>query len=227
MSSPTLAAPHSGVANPTPALTPDLFLHHMTAMKEHYQSGSSAIYDLPNHLLIPLVQSNVGGVPQGALAAAPKPVPSPAAKARMDAILKKGGTDTKALAKRQTDFVNAQASKLKATHDTSDFAKKMEAQKAQAKADANKQIDDQFNQLIKVGTEHPELQQPIMSASQRIGAFFTGLLAKVGAFFLDIYHKIVQWINSAVDWIKGAAADAAHWLSNVGGEIVSFFGGLF
>jgi hypothetical protein len=200
-------------------LTQETFLHHINAMRTHYKSDATVPYDLPNHLLHP---ATTVGFASTSKAAAPSP-----GKAQMDAALKKGQTDTQALAKRQTDFVNAQASKLQGNHDTGAFAKAMQAQKAKAKADADKQIDQQYDQLIKIGTEHPELQQPILSVSQRIGAFFTSLLAKVGAFFLDVYHKIVGWIHSAVDWIKGVAADAAQWLSHTGGEIVSFFSSIF
>jgi hypothetical protein len=218
MSSQSTSPSSSGGKNDAPALTPELFLHHMTAMKTHYQSGASAPYDLPNYLL----HSVVPGGGAAALKVAP-----PSARTQMDAILKKSETGTQALTKRQTDFVNAQSSKLESNKDTSAFAKAMEAQKAQAKADANKQIDDSYNQLIQLGTAHPDLQQHILSAAQRIGAFFTSLIAKVGAFFLDIYHKIVGWIEHAVDWIKNTAADAANWLSQHAGEIVSFFASIF
>ena len=43
---------------------------------------------------------------------------------------------------------------------------------------------------------------------------------------MNIYHKIVGWINSAVDWVKGAAAAAGEWLSGAVSSIGHFFSSL-
>jgi len=191
----------------------------MTAMRLHYQGGDgqgngpSHAYALPIHLLHPLTPQGVFSVHATA---------TPSAKAKVDAVIKKGQTDQTAFVKRQRDFVTAQTNTLQGTHDTSAFAAAMNAQKQKAKAEADKQIDVQYDQLIKIGTEHPELQAPILSTAQQIGAFLTSLIASVGAFFLDLYHKIVGWINSAVDWIKGAAADAAKWVSGAVSSVEHF-----
>src|SRR4051812_9189587 len=101
----------------TPALTPELFLQHMKAMKAHYQSEAAMPYDLPDHLL--LHPSTPGGKETAAKTAVP------GARAQMDAILKKTEDGTQALAKRQTEFVNAQSTKLQGSHNTSAFAKAM------------------------------------------------------------------------------------------------------
>jgi len=103
----------------------------------------------------------------------------------------------------------------------------MNAQRKNAKAESDKRIDETFDNLISVGTQHPEQQQRILTLTQQIGAFFTNLLAKVATFFTEIYNKIMGWIHSAVDWVKGAAAAVGNWLKGAVGTISSFFGGLF
>jgi len=207
------------MATTSPDLTSEMFLHHMTAMRLHYQGGDgqgngpSHAYALPIHLLHPIT-------PQGVLSVHAAATSS--GKAKVDAVIKKGQTEQTALVKRQRDFVTAQTNTLQGTHDTAAFAAAMNAQKQQAKAEADKQIDAQYDQLIKIGTEHPELQAPILSTAQQIGAFLTSLIASVGTFFRDLYNKIVGWIHSAVDWIKGAAADAAKWVSGAVSSVEHF-----
>jgi hypothetical protein len=209
----------------SPALTTEVFQQHMLAMKVHYQSGDgqgngpSHAYALPIHLLYPLTEE--GMEVQMVRAAVSN------GKAKVDAILKKGQADQTALVQRQRDFVMTHANTLQSTHDTAAFAAAMEAQKQKVKAEANKQIDEQFDQLIKVGTEHPELQAPILSATQKIGAFLTGLLAKVAVFFKNIYTKIVGWIKAGVQWLKDAATTAAQWVKSTVSSVKDFFGSLF
>jgi hypothetical protein len=210
---------------PSPALTTEVFQQHMMAMKLHYQSGDgegrgpSHAYALPIHVLHPLTAEGMA-VKMVRVAVAP-------GKAQMDAILKKGRADQTALVQRQHDFVMTRANSLQSTHDTGAFAAAMEAQKQKAKAEANKQIDEQFDQLIKVGAEHPELQAPILSATQKIGAFLTSLLAKVATFFKSILTKIIGWIQSGVQWLKDAATTAGQWVTSTVNSVKDFFGSLF
>jgi len=49
----------------------------------------------------------------------------------------------------------------------------------------------------------------------------------VAAFFANIVHKILGWINSAVDWVKGAAATVANWVAGAAKSIGDFFGSIF
>jgi hypothetical protein len=218
-------APMMPVDEPT-ELTHDVFLQHMLAMKSHYKSGNSQNgagpshpYALPIHLMF---------APEGAhsndegMAAVASP-----GKAQVDAVVKASQQKTTAFAQHQTNAVNAATKKLQSTHNTTDFAAAMNAQRQNAKAESDKQIDATFDNLISVGTQHPEQQQRILTLTQQIGAFFTNLLAKVATFFTDIYNKIMGWIHSAVDWVKGAAAAVGNWLKGAVGSISSFFGGLF
>src|SRR5438874_10099079 len=111
------AAPEAELTTATisPALTPEMFLHHMAAMRLHYQGGDgqgngpSHAYALPIHLLHPFT-------PQGVLSV--HATASPSAKAKLDAVIKKGQTDQTALVKRQRDFVTVQTNTLQGTHDT-------------------------------------------------------------------------------------------------------------
>jgi hypothetical protein len=207
----------------SPALTTEVFQHHMMAMKLHYQSGDgqgrgpSHAYALPIHLLYPFTEEGVEV----------ERAVSSNGKAKVDAVMKKAQGDQTALVQRQRDFVVARANTLQSTRDTAAFAAAMEAQKQKAKAEADKQIDEQFDQLIKIGTEHPELQAPILSASQKIGAFLTSLLVKVGTFFKSIYNKILGWIKAGVKWLKDAATTAAQWASSAVSTVKKFFGSLF
>ena len=148
-------------------------------------------------------------------------------QAQVDAAIKASQQNTTAFAQQQTGAVNAATNKLQSTHDTSAFAAAMNAQRQNAKAESDKQIDATFDNLINIGSQHPEQQQRILSLTQQIGAFFTNLLAKVASFFTDIYNKIMGWIHSAVDWVKGAAAAVGNWLKGAVGSISHFFGGLF
>jgi hypothetical protein len=226
-----LAAPAPAPMMPVdePAeLTHDVFLHHMMAMKSHYKSGNSQngtgpshAYALPIHLMFAPegAHSNGEGMAMAAVA-------SPG-KAKVDAVVKASQQKTTAFAQHQTNAVNAATKKLQSTHNTTDFANAMNAQRKNAKAESDKQIDETFDNLISVGTQHPEQQQRIMTLTQQIGAFFTNLLAKVATFFTDIYNKIIGWIHSAADWVKGAAAAVGNWLKGAVGTISSFFGGLF
>ena len=102
----------------------------------------------------------------------------------------------------------------------------MNAQREQAKTDSDQHIDNEFNNLIAIGTKYPEQQKRILSLTQQIGAFFTNLLGSVANFFTDIYNKIVGWISSAVNWIEGAAATVGNWFSGAVSTIGSFFAGL-
>jgi hypothetical protein len=225
MSTPATAESLVGAsADETPELTHELFLHHMKAMAVHYKTssasgaGPSHAYALPINLTQTVTKSGVMH---------PVATPTTAGKTQMDAVLNTGSVKTKAFAQKQRDFVSAQTSKLQTSHDTAGFASQMNAQRAQAKQESDQHIDDMYNQLIDVGTKHPELQQHILTATQKIGAFLTSLLSSVGAFFTDIFNKIMGWINSAVDWIKGAAATAAKWLSGAVSSIGSFFSSIF
>ena len=155
------------------------------------------------------------------------PAANDAGTQAVDAALKQGQAQTTSFANNQRDAVNAATSKLQQNHDTSDFAKKMEAQEAQAQQESHDHIHAQFKNLIDIGTKHPEQQHRILSATQQIGAFFTNLLASVGEFFSDVVKKIMGWINSAVDWIKGAAATVANWISGAVSSIGNFFSSLF
>jgi hypothetical protein len=199
-----------------PELTHAVFMQHMTAMNAHYKAansnngtGPTHAYALPVHLVLQ----------RGA-------VPPASGAAEVNNVLQASKNSTTAFAQNQTNAVNAATGKLQTDHDTSSFAAAMNAQRQKAKDDSDKQIDDTFNKLISIGTQHPETQQHILNITQEMGVFFTNLLAKVASFFIDIYNKIMGWIHSAVDWIKGAAAAVGDWLKGAVGSIVSFFGGL-
>jgi hypothetical protein len=218
------AAPMMPLDEP-PELTHEVFLHHMNAMKGHYKSGNShngtgptQAYALPIHLMFPRERAVSKGP---GMAATVSP-----GQAQVDAAIKASQQNTTAFAQQQTGAVNAATNKLQSTHDTSAFAAAMNAQRQNAKAESDKQIDATFDNLINIGSQHPEQQQRILSLTQQIGAFFTNLLAKVASFFTDIYNKIMGWIHSAVDWVKGAAAAVGDWLKSAAGTISSFFGGL-
>ena len=218
-------APMMPVDEPT-ELTHDVFLQHMSAMKSHYKSGNSQHgtgpshpYALPIHLMFAPEGAHSNGEGMAAVAGP--------GKAKVDAVVKASQQKTTAFAQHQTNAVNTATNKLQSTHNTTDFAAAMNAQRQSAKAESDKQIDATFDSLISVGTQHPEQQQRILTLTQQIGAFFTNLLAKVATFFTDIYNKIMGWIHSAVDWVKGAAAAVGNWLKGAVGTISSFFGGLF
>jgi hypothetical protein len=219
------AAPMMPVDEP-PELTHDVFLQHMTAMKTHYKSGNShngtgptQAYALPIHLMFAPEGAHSNGEGMAAVA-------NPG-KAQVDAVVKASQQNTTAFAQHQTNAVNAATNNLQSTHNTTDFAAQMNAQRQKAKQESDQRIDDTFNQLIDIGTKHTDQQQRILTLTQQIGAFFTNLLAKVASFFTDIYNKIMGWIHSAVDWVKGAAAAVGSWLKGAVGTISSFFGGLF
>jgi hypothetical protein len=202
-------------ASDPPALTHEVFLQHMTAMKGHYKStnsphgtGPSHAYALPVHLTVAAAKPPTDGT------------------AEVNVALAASKNSTNAFAQDQTNAVNTATNKLQGDHNTSAFAAAMNAQRQKAKADSDKRIDDTFNNLIEVGTKYPAQQQHILSLTQQIGAFFTNILGKVVTFFTDIYNKIVGWINSAVDWIKGAAEEVGNWLSGAASSIAGFFAGL-
>jgi hypothetical protein len=219
-------APLMPVSEPM-ELTKDVFLYHMTAMKAHYKSsnshsgtGPTHAYALPVHLMF--ATDSAPSLSTEGLAAAPSP-----GKAKVDAALQASKRGTNVFAQHQTNAVNTATKKLQSTHNTSDFAAQMNAQRQKAKEESDKQIDATFNQLIDIGTQHPDQQQNILSLTQKIGAFFTNMLVQIGKFFTDIYNKIVGWIKSAADWVKGAAAAVGDWLGKTGRAIENFFGGLF
>jgi hypothetical protein len=208
-------------------LTHEVFLQHMSAMKSHYKSanshngiGPTHPYALPIHLMFAPEGAHPGKGEGMAAVASP-------GKAQVDAVVKASQQNTSAFAQHQMNAVNASTNQLQSTHDTSAFAAAMNAQRQKAKAESDKQIDATFDNLINVGTQHPEQQQRILTLTQQIGAFFTNLLAKVASFFTDIYNKIMGWIHSAVDWVKGAAAAVGDWLNKAGSSISHFFGSLF
>ena len=224
MSTATVPQQTDTITDEKSPLTPELFLHHMGAMAVHYKTvdskgaGPSHPYALP--IALTHLVSSTGVMTPAAAPAGP-------AKAALDALLKTHQATTQAFAKKQHDFVNAQASKLQGNHDTASFAAAMNAQRAQAKAESDQNIDNLYNKLTALGTQHPELQSTVLSVASKIGTFFMGLLAGIAAFFTDIYNKIVGWIKSAVDWVKGAAATAAKWLAGAAGTITSFFSSIF
>jgi len=220
------AAPLMPMSEPM-ELTHDVFLHHMTAMKTHYKSanshsgtGPTHAYALPVHLMFPTGDA-LSHSAEG-LAAAPAP-----GKAKVDAAVLASKRGTTTFAQHQTNAVNTATKKLQSTHNTSDFAAAMNAQRQKAKEESDKQIDATFNNLIEIGTQHPDQQQNILSLTQKIGAFFTNMLVQVGRFFTEIYNKIVGWIRSAADWVKGAAKEVGDWLGKTGKAIENFFGSLF
>ena len=200
------------------------FVTHMKAMAAHYKgnpvtlTGATHAYALPVHMTHVISPTGV---------MRPAPHATPAGKQALDSVLQQDKSNTTNFAQQQHDFVQAQTNKVQASHDTSSFAAAMNAQRQKAKQDSDAHIDDTYNKLINIGTQHPELQSQILSVTQKIGLFFTTLLANVGAFFTNIYNKIVGWINSAVDWIKGAAQTAAKWLSGAVSTIGSFFSSIF
>ena len=218
--------PMMPVDEPT-ELTHEVFLQHMSAMRSHYKSanshngtGPTHPYALPIHLMFAPLGPHPGKGEGMAAVASP-------GKAKVDAAIKASQQNTTVFAKNQMNAVNAATKTLQSTHDTSAFAAAMNAQRQKAKQDSDKQIDATFDNLINIGTQHPEQQQRILTVTQQIGAFFTNLLAKVATFFTDIYNKIVGWIKSAVDWVKGAAAAVGDWLNKAGSSIANFFGSLF
>ena len=206
-------------AKPAVGVTQHEFETHMTAMAKHYAAKpgvkAATVYALPTHLLHP--------VGEGGVMAAP----SSAGKAAVDAALKTSQTQTTQFANQQKDAVNAATSKLQQNHDTASFAQQMQALEGQAQQQAHDNIHAQFQNLIKIGTAHPEQQSHILSLTSQIGAFFTNLIESVGQFFKDVAAKIIGWINSAIDWIKGAAATVANWVSGAVSSVEHFFGGLF
>jgi hypothetical protein len=195
------------------------FMQHMTAMKSHYKSsnsnngtGPTHAYALPVHLVVPTNAPATAAATDGA--------------PEVDAAVQASKASTTAFAQDQRNAVTAATNKLQSSHDTSAFAAQMNAQRDQAKADSDKHIDNEFDNLIAVGTKYPEQQKRILSLTQQIGAFFTNLLSSVASFFTDIYNKIVGWINSAVNWIEGAATAVGNWFSGAASTIGSFFAGL-
>jgi hypothetical protein len=207
------------VADPaTPAVADHAeFLTHMNAMAAHYTTKSKspvAMYALPVHLVHPVSDT-------------PAPAKASAGAVAVDAALKAGKTQTTSFATNQRDAVNAATNLLQQNHDTSAFAKQMQALENQAQQQAHDNIHQQFQNLIQIGTAHPEQQQRILSLTNQIGAFFTNLISSVGAFFQKVAKEIMGWINSAVDWIKGAAATVANWVSGAVSSIGNFFSGLF
>ena len=204
--------------------THEEFVTHMKAMATHYKgnpvtgAGATHAYALPVHMAH-VVSST------GVMRLAPKA--TPAGKQALDTALQQDKVRTNAFAQQQHDFVQGQTTKLQGTHDTANFAAAMNAQRQKAKQDSDAHIDQTYDKLINIGTQHPELQSQILSVTQKIGLFFTSLLANIGSFFNDIYNKIVGWINSAVDWIKGAAATAAKWISGAVSTIGHFFSSIF
>jgi hypothetical protein len=201
------------------AITHAEFMQHMTAMKSHYKSsnsnngtGPTHAYALPVHLVVPT-----------------RAAPTPSATdgtAEVNAAVQTSKANATTFAQNQKNAVTAATNKLQSTHDTSSFAAQMNAQRAQAKAESDQHIDQEFDNLIAVGTKYPSQQKRILSLTQQIGAFFTNLLGSVANFFTDIYNKIVGWISSAVNWVEGAAAAVGNWISGAVSSISSFFSGL-
>lgn len=220
---PETATAAASTASPaTPSLTHELFVHHMKAMAVHYKAGAvtgaTHVYALPVSILHTVDF-------EGMLHVAPPP--TGAGKQQVDKVLTDGQNKLKAFSQAQATYVNQQTQKLQGNHDTASFAAQMNGQREKAKQQADQQIDDTYNNLIKVGTAHPEMQRHILSATQKLGAFITSLLSSVAAFFANIVHKILGWINSAVDWVKGAAATVANWVAGAAKSIGDFFGSIF
>jgi hypothetical protein len=212
----TLEKPAANQADPALADHSE-FLTHMNAMAAHYTTKSKApvaMYALPVHLVHPA-------------SGTPAPSKTSAGATAVDAALNTGKAQTTSFATKQRDAVTAATNLLQKNHDTSAFAKQMQALENQAQQQAHDNIHQQFQNLIQIGTAHPEQQQRILSLTNQIGAFFTNLLSSVGAFFENVAKEIMGWINSAVDWIKGAAATVANWVSGAVSSIGNFFSGLF
>ena len=217
-------APMMPVDEPT-ELTHDVFLQHMSAMKSHYKSGNSQHgtgpshpYALPIHLMFAPEGAHSNGEGMAAVAGP--------GKAKVDAVVKASQQKTTAFAQHQTNAVNAATNKLQSTHNTTDFAAAMNAQRQSAKAESDKQIDATFDSLISVGTQYPNSNSAFCIDPANRGVLHQPF-AKVACFFTDIYNKIMGWIHSAVDWVKGAAAAVGDWLKKAGSSISAFFGSLF
>src|SRR4051812_21836644 len=144
-------------------LTHEVFLQHMSTMKFHYKStnshngsGPTHPYVLPIHLMFAPLGAHPGKGEGMAAVASP-------GKAQVDAVVKTSQRNTTAFAQNQMNAVNAATKHLQSTHDTSGFAAAMNAQRQKAKAESDKQIDATFDNLINVGTQHPEQQQHILT----------------------------------------------------------------
>ncbi|AOJ71266.1 MULTISPECIES: hypothetical protein [Burkholderia] len=94
-----------------------------------------------------------------------------------------------------------------------EFKKKMEEQRKKAKEDSNARIDKIFDTAIKIGLEHPDLQQPIVVLIDKIGNFFNDLFNKIADFIVGVVRDVVAWLKNAWDSIKSTFNGITGWIS--------------
>ena len=101
-----------------------------------------------------------------------------------------------------------------------DFKNRLAQQRENAKAEANKKLDQIFDQLETVGTAHPECQDLILSSTDKIISFLSDILGKV----IDFVNNLVQQIY---EWLKDVENKVLSFFTDTTKSVSSFFGSLF
>jgi hypothetical protein len=195
-----------------PQLTTEIFVEHMKAMSLHYRLASVGhvqAYPLPINL-----RFAPGALLRGALGGGADEVGAALEAAKAALIANTEG---------QKNAVTTATQNLQNSKDTAAFIARMNAQKAQAKADSNKLIEENYNRLIDLGTRNPGQQARIISVGEQLGAFVAYVWTQICVFFTNLWNSIVAWLQQAGAWIQNAARDIGNWFTEMFGKIGQFF----
>jgi hypothetical protein len=177
----------------------------MAAMRAHYHSGQGGDFFAAQPQFLSLIASNTF--------AGDSAQTTPEILRSVNAEL---SSKQQAVADASTTAATGAANNLKASKDVDDFKAKMMAQRDQAKADSDANIDKAFDKAVQLGVDHPEMQSAIsigMNVVKNVISGFTNLLqemvSKVVSLVEDILKELMETFNGV---IKGFASEAGELL---------------
>jgi hypothetical protein len=177
------------------------FASVMTQMRDHYKSGATQPFVIQHHV-----------APMAALGITPQMAVTPAGFAKLrassQAELPAGFDDLQSTAKSaetatvetcKTD-VSSTVDKLKDDKDQNSFASRMNAQRAKAKADSDKTIDDAFDKATAMGQDQPAAVQDLMLQGMNVITNTIQSVVNVVANFIEgLAQKVLDILKGILD----------------------------
>ncbi|WP_080057125.1 hypothetical protein [Spirosoma aerolatum] len=116
---------------------------------------------------------------------------------------------------------------LQQDRNTAEFERTVRERASQSKDEYNQAVDDYVDQIITLGTKHPQIQNTtivtvndvfdvVSSAAQSVYQFFDDLLGQVR----EVIDSIVEWVSETINKIGETIGDAVS-------SVVSAIGDLF
>ncbi|MBY0430035.1 MAG: hypothetical protein K2Q10_02465 [Rhodospirillales bacterium] len=96
----------------------------------------------------------------------------------------------------------------------SNFKEQLERRREAAKEQAVKNVDKIYDTALEIGTQHPELQNQVLSVTDIISGLFNKLFGKVADFISGIVKAVVEWLKNAWESIKNTFSSIGSWISS-------------